>query len=370
LLWTIWRFSLNLQVMNIEKQRAIWRSYYHRNREKLLAAARIREREERTNETEDQRQKRLAYHRAYNRAKAGPALEELVPKEESARSQFKMIMVALLARRAEEIAAYRREWKRKHYGYKPRKPKAVKVKVAKILLTPEEKRAKIKAYQQRPDVKLKKAQARKAYNARLKARAASDPEFAAQLRKARSEAGTKWMDGMKKSDPARYADMIAQYKERQRIYSRRRWQRAQYREQQYAWHRSRRRTCPEFKIAQYIRNRINQALRGKRKASSAFLLVGCSPDELRNHLESKFEPGMSWDNWGMGENDWQIDHVRPLASFPLSDPEQQKLAFHFSNLKPEWAKLNSSKNSEWEGRKWSHSDHACQPAPTVQTPVQ
>jgi hypothetical protein len=52
---------------------------------------------------------------------------------------------------------------------------------------------------------------------------------------------------------------------------------------------------------------------------------------------------MSWQNYG----EWHIDHVRPLASFDLSDPAQQRAAFHFSNTQPLWAKENLAKSDRW-----------------------
>ncbi len=51
---------------------------------------------------------------------------------------------------------------------------------------------------------------------------------------------------------------------------------------------------------------------------------------------------MTWDNYGK----WQIDHKIPCASFDLTDPEQQKSCFHFSNLQPLWAKDNNSKGAK------------------------
>jgi hypothetical protein len=44
---------------------------------------------------------------------------------------------------------------------------------------------------------------------------------------------------------------------------------------------------------------------------------------------------MSWDNWSL--KGWHIDHIRPISSFDLSDPAQQKECFHYSNLQPLWA---------------------------------
>jgi hypothetical protein len=52
---------------------------------------------------------------------------------------------------------------------------------------------------------------------------------------------------------------------------------------------------------------------------------------------------MSWATYGF--RGWHIDHIRPCAAFNLSDPEQQKVCFHFSNLQPLWAPENLSKGA-------------------------
>jgi hypothetical protein len=62
---------------------------------------------------------------------------------------------------------------------------------------------------------------------------------------------------------------------------------------------------------------------------------------LKLYLESKFQPGMSWDNWG--RTGWHIDHIKPLALFNLSDRKQFLEACHYTNLQPLWAKDNLSK---------------------------
>lgn len=54
---------------------------------------------------------------------------------------------------------------------------------------------------------------------------------------------------------------------------------------------------------------------------------------------------MSWDNYGRGG--WHIDHIRPLLSFDLSDTEQAKQAFHYSNLQPMWQADNIRKGAKW-----------------------
>ena len=106
--------------------------------------------------------------------------------------------------------------------------------------------------------------------------------------------------------------------------------------------KERRKNDTNFKIKTYLRTRIGNAIRNGCKGGSAVRDVGCSIDDLKKYLESKFQPGMTWDNWSRDE--WHIDHVVPLCRFDLSDLEQFKIACHYSNLQPLWAKPNLSKN--------------------------
>ena len=91
-----------------------------------------------------------------------------------------------------------------------------------------------------------------------------------------------------------------------------------------------------------------QAVRAQKayKASNARNLIGCSYTDLRKHLENLFSPGMTWEN--NGRHGWHIDHIRPCASFDLTDPEQQKQCFHYTNLQPLWAKDNPAKSDKRE----------------------
>lgn len=97
------------------------------------------------------------------------------------------------------------------------------------------------------------------------------------------------------------------------------------------------------RLAHRLRSRLTTALRGRSKRGSAVRDLGCSIEELKGYLEERFEPEMSWDNWGA--NGWHIDHIKPLSSFDLTDREQFLEATHYSNLQPMWASENMSKNS-------------------------
>ncbi|MEM4726061.1 MAG: hypothetical protein QXG63_03905 [Nitrososphaerales archaeon] len=79
------------------------------------------------------------------------------------------------------------------------------------------------------------------------------------------------------------------------------------------------------------------------KRSSSVKDLGCSLEEFKRYLESKFQPGMTWNNYG--KNGWHIDHIKPLCSFDLTDTEQVKLACHYTNLQPLWWSDNLSKIS-------------------------
>ena len=70
-------------------------------------------------------------------------------------------------------------------------------------------------------------------------------------------------------------------------------------------------------------------------------LVGCTINELKKHLESKFKKGMSWNNYGK----WHVDHVVPVDFFDLTKIKEQKKCFHYLNLQPLLARDNLRKKN-------------------------
>lgn len=98
-----------------------------------------------------------------------------------------------------------------------------------------------------------------------------------------------------------------------------------------------------YKIKKNLRTRIHELFYKKIKKSRRTMeLVGCSVEFLKLHLESKFQQGMSWGNYGI--NGWHIDHIVPCASFDLTKEEEQRKCFHYTNLQPLWAKDNIRKS--------------------------
>ncbi len=99
-----------------------------------------------------------------------------------------------------------------------------------------------------------------------------------------------------------------------------------------------------FKLKQTLRRRMYMAIKQNQKSGSALKLLGCSIPDFKIYIESKWETGMSWENYG--KHGWHVDHIMPCAIFDLSIPEHQKRCFHFSNLQPMWAKENWIKNAK------------------------
>ena len=86
----------------------------------------------------------------------------------------------------------------------------------------------------------------------------------------------------------------------------------------------------QYKISQLLRTKLYLILNGQ-KRESFMKLLGCPLTELKLWLEQQFLPEMSWDNHGVI---WEIDHIKACASFDLTDIEQQKECFYYTNLQP------------------------------------
>lgn len=99
-----------------------------------------------------------------------------------------------------------------------------------------------------------------------------------------------------------------------------------------------------FRLTTNIRNLINNSFydSGYSKKSKTREILGCSYDEFKIYLESKFESWMTWENRGIytGELNvgWDIDHIIPLSN-AQSEDEIIKLN-HYTNLQPLCTKIN------------------------------
>jgi hypothetical protein len=106
----------------------------------------------------------------------------------------------------------------------------------------------------------------------------------------------------------------------------------------------RRKADPLYRLQRHVRTRVSICIRRTlaKKFARTHELIGCDIATLMDHLELRFCDGMSWANYGPA---WHVDHIIPVAAFDLHDPQQQRAAFHYTNLQPLWAVDNWRKNS-------------------------
>lgn len=99
------------------------------------------------------------------------------------------------------------------------------------------------------------------------------------------------------------------------------------------------------KIAGSIRGRIYSTLKKRsfKKSKKSEKYIGCSFEFLIGYLEAQFKDGMTWENHGITNTSWQIDHIKPVSTFNLTDPKQIEERFHYTNLRPIWATENWSR---------------------------
>lgn len=123
--------------------------------------------------------------------------------------------------------------------------------------------------------------------------------------------------------------------------------RAENRHVERAYLRKRRAENPLQKLHDSMGNRFRDVLRSNKGGKAWKLFAGYDCVTLKAHLEAKFLPHMSWDNYG----DWHIDHVRPIASFDFTvDFEDTvRACWAISNLQPLWAIDNIKKGKKWDG---------------------
>ena len=98
---------------------------------------------------------------------------------------------------------------------------------------------------------------------------------------------------------------------------------------------------PVYKLKLNQRTRTRAVLKSD-KTLKTHELLGCSFEQLKEHIESLFQEGMGWHNMG----EWHIDHIVPLAAFDLTNEGQQRMAFNYKNLQPLWAIDNLKKGAK------------------------
>lgn len=156
---------------------------------------------------------------------------------------------------------------------------------------------------------------------------------AAQIKYRNSEKGKKAKSDYKKTD---------KYKEYQREMDKIRAQTPERKARIYEWTKMKLETDPLFRLKFNMRNRVRGAFKAKKwhKNSSISKHIGCTLNELKNHIQIRFTEGMTWENYG----EWELDHIIPISSAKTVD-EMYKLC-HYTNLQPLWRLDNIKKSNK------------------------
>lgn len=112
------------------------------------------------------------------------------------------------------------------------------------------------------------------------------------------------------------------------------------------WQRDVLKRRPEYAAMASMRKLVARVCerikKNRRELGRTVSALGYSTVEFRMHIERQFLHGMSWAN----RSEWHIDHIIPLATFDLTDPDERRAANALSNLRPIWAADNMAKSDK------------------------
>ena len=135
----------------------------------------------------------------------------------------------------------------------------------------------------------------------------------------------------RKKNPEKFKDHLQRYRSK-----------PETKEKKNEYRRNKYNTDLIERISKRCRQRVREMIH-KKKDGLHYELLGCSYPWLIKWLEYNFKDGYTWDNYG---NIWQIDHIRPCASFDLTDEIEQRKCFHWTNLAPLSTSENASKKDK------------------------
>lgn len=202
----------------------------------------------------------------------------------------------------------------------------------------EEISKKKKEYRSKPEVKVKSLERSRKYR--------STPEGRAkELERNSTEEAKKKKAESKKIYREKNRDIL---NEKQKLYAKKPEIRAK--------HKYRMETDVQYMLTYCGRQRRRKALRAQSvKGQSRYKeSLGCTVEFFKKYIESLWLPEMSWENHGLGRGKWHLDEIKPCAAFDLSDPEQYKACFHYTNCQPLWESDNIRKSSWYEGVRHRH----------------
>jgi hypothetical protein len=185
-----------------------------------------------------------------------------------------------------------------------------------------------------------------------------------ETKEAQSEKSKKWRENNKdrvKENMKRWLEENKEYKKqkdaeyRKRNWEHRKQMNAKWQRENYAKMKSdpsRMEELANHKIKYNTSRRIREIL-GQQKSDKCMDYVACSLVKFRILLETKFEDGMTWKNYGENPDGgktraWHIDHIIPCNAFDMKNPIHRKACFHYTNMQPLWWDANIRKKDTFD----------------------
>jgi len=127
--------------------------------------------------------------------------------------------------------------------------------------------------------------------------------------------------------------------------------RPEIRDRNNALYRERYNTDIAFRIRNIISSRIYESLKVNNTSKMNESVSDYLPytiQELMDHLELQFLPGMTWDNHALFG--WHIDHKKPISKFKITSMECEEFqeCWALKNLQPLWWQENLAKSNYYE----------------------
>lgn len=115
-----------------------------------------------------------------------------------------------------------------------------------------------------------------------------------------------------------------------------------FKKYQSEYRKNRCKNDPNFKKSLYYRAELRKILfKDTKDTISSLKLTGLTREKLISRMKNMCQKlNLRWEDHGTFG--WHIDHIKPVRDFDLTDPEQVKKCFHYTNLRPRPHHLNRS----------------------------
>lgn len=114
-------------------------------------------------------------------------------------------------------------------------------------------------------------------------------------------------------------------------------------------------TDHNYRLITNLRSTVRRVLKENKIGKRTKDFIDYNMQELKNHLESLWQEGMSWENYNY--YGWHMDHIRPISSFNFFNEdgsiyvEEVKKCMSLKNLQPLWWEDNLRKSNKILGEK-------------------